>query len=108
MLPSTLDLLKSVLRSDPTVSPAERASILGRLREKPDVQKAMSGAKEEDRIVRRVEAARRLSCSMRTLDKLAATGILQRRKLPGRLRASGFLASDIDALILAGGASQSG
>ncbi len=49
-----------------------------------------------------------VSCSMRTIDKLAATGILQRRKLPGPLRASGFLASDIDALILAGGASQSG
>jgi hypothetical protein len=35
------------------------------------------------------------------VDKLAASGVLAKRKLPGRLRASGFLASDVDGLILA-------
>jgi hypothetical protein len=55
----------------------------------------------EPRLVRRAEVARRLSCSLRTVDKLAASGVLAKRKLPGRLRASGFLSSDLDGLILA-------
>jgi hypothetical protein len=32
-----------------------------------------------------------------------ASGILAKRKLPRRVRASGFLASDVDALIQGGG-----
>ena len=91
--------MKSVLRADPTLSPAERAFLLARMRERPEDPKAESAAKEEARIVRRAEAAQRLSCSTRTLDKLAAAGVLPRRRLPGRVRTSGFLASDIDALI---------
>ena len=99
MLPSTIDVLKSVLRADPTLSPAERASLLARMREKPGDSKTGSTAKEEARIIHRLEAAQRLSCSTRTLDKLAAAGVLPRRKLPGRVRSVGFLASDVDALI---------
>jgi hypothetical protein len=102
MLPSTLDILKSVLRSDPSLTPAERADILARLRERPEAPKVEPDSGGELRIVRRAEAARRLSCSLRTVDSLAAGGALPRRKLPGRVRASGFLASDVDALIVAG------
>lgn len=57
----------------------------------------------EPRLVRRAEVARRLSRSLRFVDKLAASGVLAKRKLPGRVRALGFLASDVDALILAEG-----
>ena len=102
MLPSTLEVLKSVLRSDPTVTPAERASLLARMRQKPEQPKAESGGRGEVLLIRRIEAARRLSCSLRTVDKLAAAGVLQRRKLPGRVRASGFLASELDTLIVSG------
>ena len=63
MLPSTLDILKSVLRSDPTLTAAERSSVLARLREKPETPKAGGGCGSEVRIVRRTEAARRLGCS---------------------------------------------
>jgi hypothetical protein len=101
MLESTIEVLKSVLRADPTVTPADRGAILARIRQKPDTAKAEGDAKDEVRIIRRIEAARRLSCSLRTVDKLAETGALKRRKLPGRVRASGFLASDLDALIVA-------
>lgn len=52
--------------------------------------------------MRRAEAAQRLSCSLRSLDRLAASGALRKRTLPGRERASGFLASDVEALILGG------
>ncbi|MBI5386761.1 MAG: helix-turn-helix domain-containing protein [Verrucomicrobia bacterium] len=99
MLPSTIDVLKSVLRADPTLSPAERVSLMARLRQKPEDPRAEDAAKSGVRIIRRCEAARLLSCSTRTLDKLATAGLLPRRKLPGRVRASGFLASDVDALI---------
>ena len=102
MLASTLDVLKSVLRSDPTLSPAERATLLARLRQKPEDAKPGATAPSEVRIIRRHEAARRLACSLRPVDSLAATGVLRRRKLPGRVRASGFLASELDALILSG------
>ena len=68
------------------------------MREKPEHSKTETAAKEEARIVRRIEAAERLSSSTRTLDKLAAAGVLPRRKLPGHVRSSGFLASDIEAL----------
>ena len=81
------------------MSAAERASLLARMREKPEASKAESGGKEGTRIIHRLEAAQRLSCSTRTLDKLAAAGVLPRRKLPGRVRASGFLANDVDVLI---------
>ena len=102
MLPSTLDVLKSVLRSDPTLSPADRAAVLVRVRQKPEEPKTEPCAKGEARIIRRIEAARRLSCSLRTIDSLASSGVLQKRKLPGRVRASGFLASDVEDLILTG------
>jgi hypothetical protein len=101
MLQSTIEVLRSVLKSDPTVSPAERTMLLAQLRHGGKSAQAEPVVKSEARLVRRAEAARRLACSMRTIDKLAATGALQRRKLPGRCRASGFLLSDVDTLVLA-------
>ncbi len=53
----------------------------------------------EPRLVRRAEAARRLSRSLRFVDKLAASGVLPKRRLPNRKRAAGFLESDLNALI---------
>ncbi len=47
------------------------------------------------RILRRGEVARRLSVSLRTVDKLPVAKF----KLPGRQRAAGFLESDINALL---------
>lgn len=100
MLPTTVDLLKSVLRADPTLSPSDRALLLARMRQPGQASEAVPGVKSELRLIRRSEAARRLACSLRTIDKLAAAGVLPKRKLPGRVRASGFLASDLDALLL--------
>jgi hypothetical protein len=100
MLPTTIEIVRSGLKSDPTLTPQERARLLAAMRE-PAAQKSEPVISAEPRLVRRAEVARRLSCSLRTVDKLAATGVLAKRKLPGRLRASGFLASDVDGLILA-------
>lgn len=53
----------------------------------------------EARVIRRTEAARLLSCVPRSIDRLAAQGILHRVCLPGRSRAAGFRLHDVQALI---------
>ena len=102
MLNTTLEIVRSGLKADPTLTPQERARLLAAMRESP-AQRPAPMISAEPRLVRRAEVARRLSRSLRFVDKLAASGVLTKRKLPGRVRASGFLASDIDTLILAEG-----
>lgn len=96
MLQSTFDIVRAGLKSDPTISPTDRSSLLVLLRNGTGPTKPTDVV----RIIRRREAAQRLSCSLRTIDKLAATGVLRKRKLPGRVRASGFLESDLVALLV--------
>ncbi len=98
MLNTTLEIVRSGLKSDPTLTPLDRTRLLAALRESA-AQKPALETSAEPRLVRRAEVARRLSCSLRMVDKLAASGVLAKRKLPGRLRAAGFLASDLDKLI---------
>jgi hypothetical protein len=98
MLNTTLEIVRSGLKADPTLTSQERARLLAALRQ-PAAQKPVPVTSVELRLVRRAEVARRLSCSLRMVDKLAASGILAKRRLPGRLRAAGFLASDVDTLI---------
>jgi predicted DNA-binding transcriptional regulator AlpA len=50
-------------------------------------------------ILRRAEAAARLAVTPRTVDAWARRGLLPKVRLPGRTRAVGFRASDIDALV---------
>jgi len=102
MLPTTLQIVKCGMQADPTLTPADRTRIMAVLRQ-PAALKSAPVTSTEPRLIRRAETARRLSRSLRFVDKLAAAGILAKRKLPGRVRASGFLASDVDALIQGGG-----
>jgi len=102
MLNTTLEIVRSGLKADPTLTPQDRTRLLAALRE-PAVQKPAPITSTEPRLIRRAEVARKLSRSLRFVDKLAASGVLAKRKLPGRMRASGFLASDVDALIQGGG-----
>lgn len=102
MLESTYAIIKTGLKTDPTVTPASRASLLKILRDGPNATKTEPATITEPRLIRRAEVARRLSRSLRFVDKLAAGGVLAKHKLPGRVRASGFLASDVDTLIVAG------
>src|ERR1700691_1120527 len=98
MLNTTLEIVRSGLKADPTITPQDRQRLLAILRA-PAAQIFVPVISTEFRLIRRAETARRLSCSLRTVDKLAASGVLIKRKLPGRVRASGFLASDVDRLI---------
>jgi hypothetical protein len=96
MLPTTLDVFRAGLKSDPTVSPAERARLLSLVRNGPaPAEKTAAPQEASPRIIRRAEVGRRLSVSLRTVDKLP----IPKFKLPGRQRAAGFLESDINALL---------
>jgi predicted DNA-binding transcriptional regulator AlpA len=96
MLPTTIEVFKATLRADPTISAIDRGRLLAMIRTGPaPAQKSASAPESVPRILRRAEVARRLSVSLRTVDKLP----IQKLKLPGRTRAAGFLESDINALL---------
>jgi len=99
MLPTTIQILKSGLQADPSITPSERARLLALLRKGASAPKTETTSDRVARLIRRREAAARLGCSLRTIDKLGAQGVLRKRRLPGRLRSSGFLESDVTALI---------
>jgi hypothetical protein len=98
MLDATLNIIRTCLKSDPTLSPADRSRILSAIRNGAD---GMGDALPADvpHLIRRTEAARRLGYSLQFVDQLAASGVLPKRKLPGRRRAAGFLESDLNMLI---------
>jgi len=96
-LETTVKAVSAILRSDPSFTPKTRNELLAVLRN--GLPKAETMTQSVERLVRRGEAARRLGYSVRMIDRLAQEGVLRKRKLPGRVRASGFLESDLTALI---------
>src|SRR5262245_4340121 len=99
MLSTTLQIVRSALLADPSIAAPDRTRILAFVRNDAAATKPETRTEGVVRIIRRAEAARRLSCSLRTIDKLASSGVLVKRKLPGRVRAAGFLESDVATLI---------
>ena len=100
MLVTTIELLRAGLRADPTITPAKRARLVAMLRNGDDESlKPDAATVIRQRCIRRDEAACLLAVSLRTVDKLAASGILKKLKLPERTRSCGFLESDVLALI---------
>ena len=95
MLPTTIEIIRSGLKSDPSLSPADRTRLIALLRNGQANPKAEPTAERVPCILRRAEVARRLSCSLRTVDKLP----IQKVRLPGRQRAAGFLEGDVNALL---------
>jgi hypothetical protein len=74
--------------------PAEKARLIRTL-----ASEATPAQPDTNRIMRPVETARVLGRSVRAVHLLAAQGHLHKITLPGRLRAGGFLASDVYSLI---------
>jgi hypothetical protein len=100
MLVTTIELLRAGLKADPTITPAKRARLVAMLRNGDDESLKQDAAPViRQRCIRRDEAARLLAVTLRTVDKLAASGILKKLKLPGRIRSCGFLECDVLALI---------
>jgi predicted DNA-binding transcriptional regulator AlpA len=104
MLQTTLQAVRSILAADPSVNPIERNRLVSLLRQRPlaEERNARPTAPVVARIIRRHEVAQRLSVSLRTVDKMAKTGMLRKRTFPGRIRASGFLESDVAELLTGG------
>lgn len=96
MLVTTLEATKGLLKADPSISPQERSKILKLIQQ--GGESPTSQTKEPPRLLRRKEAADRLSISLRTLDQWARDGLLTKVILPGKTRACGFSSTEIDAL----------
>jgi len=96
MLTSTLEIIRAALKADATVSAAERTRLLALLRNGGAPGHPPTAPPDTSpRILRRAEVARRLAVSTRTVDDLP----LRKIKLPGRVRAAGFLEPDVNALL---------
>lgn len=104
MLATTVQIIKSGLQADPNITAADRAWAMSILRKGPTPQSKYDILPPNNpaRLIRRAEVAARLSRSLRFVDKLAAAGVLVKRKLPGRVRASGFLEEDVSTFITGG------
>ena len=100
MTNATIEIIRAGLKADSTVTPEQRARLIAKLRQPLVPSRELTPTPTESRLIRRAEAANKLSCSTRLVDKLAASGVLRKCKLPGRVRAAGFLETDINALIL--------
>lgn len=98
MLPTTIKIVRSGLESDPTLTSTDRNRLMSVLRNgaTPRSKVELMPADAVPRLLRRAEVARRLSCSLRTVDKLPLTKV----KLPGRQRAAGFLEADVNSLLV--------
>jgi hypothetical protein len=104
MLPTTADAMRALLKADPSLTPTDRARIIGAVRSHGrDEQPAkVAAAPKESRVLTRIDVARRFNRSLRFVDKLAVEGILRRVKMPGRQRGCGFLAEDVERLMAGG------
>jgi hypothetical protein len=101
MMTHTLEIIRTALKADPSVAANERARLLATIRGGGE-QVLKPASIVEQRLIRRAEAAHRLGCSLRLVDRLAKDGALVKRKLPGRKRAAGILESDLLALMAEG------
>jgi hypothetical protein len=101
MLDSTIELIRAGLKTDPTLSVAERTRIVlvlrnyGKQTQQPQIQQGAP------KIIRRRQAAERLNSSLRFVDLLARQGVLKKCVLPGRKRAVGILESSLSAVLTA-------
>ncbi len=94
---ATLEAISAMLKTDETITPAERVGIVARLRRKKESASQQPARGSE--IIRRHQVAEMLSCCLRTVDNLDAQGILRKVKFPGRVRGCGFRRADVEALI---------
>jgi hypothetical protein len=101
MLDSTIELIRAGLKTDPTLSPEDRARLVALLRNqgKPAPVPPPAAPDPAPKVIRRRQAAERLNSSLRFVDLLARQGILKKCVLPGRTRAVGILESSLLAVL---------
>lgn len=94
MLPSTKTAVAAILGTDPTINKSERASLLNSLE-----LKNQQNDRKPIRILKRQDVAAITGRSVRTVDYWRAAGLIKPVKLPGKSRALGFRAQDVEALL---------
>ena len=100
MFKTTIEAVNAVLKADPGITPADRARLLALLRNHgKDAGPPRVPTVTENCILPRAAVAMRFGRSKRFIDKLASAGILRRVKMPGRKRACGFLAIEVERLM---------
>ena len=100
MLTTTIDAVKAVLKSDPTVMPPERALIVACIRNHGTNEELRPATPPQpDRILSRSEVAALFGRSLRFVDKLATEGVFRKVTLPGRRRGCGFRSREVDGLL---------
>lgn len=91
---STFKAVQSLLTADETLTTRERRAIADAVRRHGE-----SAERELPSIMSRRKTAELLNRTPRSVDQLASEGILERVKLPGKVRGCGFRKSDVVALI---------
>jgi len=100
MQTTSLDAVKAILKADPSLTPTDRARIVASVRNHgKEVETLRTAPVAEKHILTRAEVARRFNRSLRFVDHLAKAGTLRRVKLPGRIRACGFLADEVERVM---------
>jgi predicted DNA-binding transcriptional regulator AlpA len=107
MTNATLEIIRSALKADTSITPEERAKLIKLLRSggaPPVVNSAPRQPPEAPKanVLSRRVVARQLGRSLRFVDQLHRDGHLPKVIMPGRQRGIGFLQSDVDALIING------
>ncbi len=104
MLDTTIDAVRALLRTDPSITPRDRTLLLSRLRygPEPPATPIAPPAPELPKVCSRATAAKAMDRSLRFVDSLAKQGLLPKVTLPGRKRAIGFRQEDIQRLIASG------
>jgi len=94
---TTLELIRSVLKSDETMPADERARIIRHLTAPADAPKP-----EPLCVIKPTEAARRLMVSRQTIYRYCKLGILARAILPGKTRGNGVILESLENAIRSG------
>jgi len=93
----TYQMIERAVSSDKSMRPGEQRRILGLIRSCDQQRQAPPPQAPE--ILRRTEVAKRFKVSVRCVDKWAKEGLLRKIRLPGRQRAMGFHAEEVDRLV---------
>lgn len=98
---TTLEIVRSALRADPSVTPSDRTRLLALLRngkvQTPPNSSPVPTAPPG--IVRPGAVARRLGRSVRSVHLLCRQGLLEKIKFPGRQRCAGITSQSLEALL---------
>jgi ribosomal protein L17 len=96
MKETTIEILKSVLKTDPTITAEERSNLILLFKGAPLCKKS------DDKLLKRKQVAEMLSSSTRLVDKLAVQGLLHKVTFRGRQRSAGYRRSEVEALLAEG------